>query len=93
MLKGNSAVCKGSEGFNWKCVDEVMLHDGTRLKWSRLNSVRIEAIIGPDLQCVNIDDSVHLKCQHIDIDRKVEEEWNSREKEWKRLRKRIEEQN
>ena len=72
MLKGTSAVCKGSEFFDWKHVDEVVLHDGTRLKWLVFNCRRIEVIIGPDLQYVKIDDSLRLKCQHIyNIDRKA----------------------
>ena len=70
MLKGNSAVCKRSEIFNWGYVDEVILHDGTKLKWLRVNSILIEVIIGPDLQYVNIDD-VRLKCHQVHIDQKA----------------------
>ena len=71
MLKGNCAVCKGSEVFNWEHVNEVMLHDGTRLKWLIYNCAQIEVIIGPDLQYVSIDDSLRLKCQHVDIAQKA----------------------
>ena len=71
MLKGNCAVCKGSEVFNWEHVNEVMLHDGTRLKWLIYNCAKIEVIIGPDLQYVSIDDSLRLKCQHVDIAQKA----------------------